>query len=425
MSNYINGFLVLMAVIGIVGIATGSYIVLFMATLIILTILFLRSWNKHIFDKLTVKRYFRQEKIEVGQEIDYIVEIENRKFLPVIAMRLVSTLSTELDFLSGQTILNTTLNKRFRDVFSLRWYEKIKRTYKVLPRRRGLKGVFSANLEYFDPFGFFKNTHEEGGRVRLYVHPRILPVVVPRRDNMLFGTNVHRGWIYEDRLNKVGVRPYRSTDSFREINWKASAKSLDLQSNIYKPSLDREVYIFHGLENEKKWWLEETSNIMELSLICAASISEMYFRRNYRIGFYSTLNAQEESLAEYTSVDLSQNDLQRDLLLKLLALLNNNSSVSLDRILDREVQNITRGSNIVIINESFNDELRKTIDRLKNSYQISVVTLVSQKIFERNKEEEYEGRYTYEDLGLRIKGVNQYFLEEEDWNEIEKIKLSS
>ncbi|MFP4661241.1 MAG: DUF58 domain-containing protein [Halanaerobiales bacterium] len=437
MSNYINVFLALMAVIGVIGIATGSYIVLFMATLIVLAILFLRTWNKHIFDKLTINRYFKHNKVAAGQEIDYIIEIENRKFFPVIAMKMISTISTELDFLSGQTILKTKINKRFRDVFSLRWYEKIKRTYKIVPRRRGLKGIFSANLEYYDPFGFYKKFHQDGGRVRLYVHPRVLPVTIPKRDNMLFGTRVHRGWIFEDRLNKVGVRPYRSTDSFREINWKASAKSLELQSNIYKPSLDREVYIFHGLDIEKKWWLEETSNIMELSLICAASIAEMYFRKNYRIAFYSTLNAREESRTEYTSIELSPNGLQRDILLKMMALLNNNSNVSLARILEVELQKISRGSNIVIINESVNDEFRKTINRLKNSYQISVITIVSRKKNENksgvkyeNNENEYENKVDYKgnfnnkDMSLSINGVKQYFMKEEDWDEIEKVKLS-
>ncbi len=400
----------MMLILGTISVLTGNLIIFFISVLISLTVFFLRSWNKHIFDKLTVSRYFEQEKVQAGQEVEYFVEIENRKILPIIAMRLVSTLSTDLKFLDKKTdYVDYKLNKRFRDAFSLKWYEKIKRKYILTAKKRGLNGIFSANLEYYDPFGFFENHQEDGERVKLYVYPRILPVLVAKTEySMLFGTRMSKGWIFQDKLNKVGVRPYRSTDSFKDINWKSSARSMQLQSDIYKPSLDREVHIFHGLNTEEKWWLEDNANILELSLVCAASLCDKYFRDNFAVGFYSTLNSISESRGDYTSIEVSANNEQRELIYTVMSLLNSNSIINLAKVLEIERQKINPGATIIIIADSLEDKLRMIINHLKNKYQINLVT-----IDDLNNENQR----------LHMPGIRQFFLKEGNWDEIEKIEL--
>jgi uncharacterized protein (DUF58 family) len=410
-SSYLGIFVIVISLLGLIGVFSGFYVIFFIAVLVLLTLLFSRSWNKHVFDKLIVRRYFSKEKAEPGEELEYVVELENRKFLPIIAMKMASTVSPDLKYISERIIFERSrLNVRLRDIFSLRWYERVKRRYRVIPQKRGLLGVFSINLEYFDPFGFFENHMEDGESVKLYVYPRILPVITQEIDySMLFGTRAHQGWIFQDRLNKVGIRPYQVTDNFKEINWKASARTLELQSDICKPSLNQEVHIFQGLKTRDRWWDKDNTNLLELSLVCAASLCDSFFRKHFKVGFYSSLYSVNQSLDNYTAIEVSPNREQRELILTALTLLKGNSKIALSRILEMESKKINSGATLIIIIDEVDDQLRLVLNHLKRKFRVILISIVS-------SEEQKPGH-------LNISGVQQLFLKEGDWNGIEKIEL--
>lgn len=407
--NYVNIFTGLMVFIGIIGAVIQNYIMLFISFLSIMTIQSARYWNKHIFDKLVINRYFSQDKVETGKNLNYIIEIENQKFIPIIAMKVVSSMSPEIKFVSDKlNFVNSSLNVRFRDVFTLKWYEKVKRKYTIMPIRRGLHGVFSANLEYYDPLGFYENHQEDGTRVNLFVYPRILPVQLPTDDySTLHGSNPVQGWIYQDRLNKVGTRSYSPNDSFRQINWKASARSLELKSNICRPSFDKEVHIFHGLSSGKNWSVEGNFNLLELSLICSASFCDYYIKKNFRVAFYSNFYELYRKKEDITKINPAGGSEQLELIYKKMALLKNNSKYKLTDLLKNQKDSIAPGTTVLIITEELDDKMKLTLNYIKKMYNLVLVIITN---------------FNNENI-KSMAGVKTFYLREEKWNEIKKIKL--
>lgn len=405
-NNYLNIFLSLLFFIGFISIFTGNSILLFTCLLIIFLIQLTRFWNNHIFDKLTINRSFSQKKVYPGQEIFYQVEIENKKLLPIIWLKLTSSISSDIRFKDSKYIKSTAgYHTKFRDFFNIKWYEKVKRKYVVTPTRRGVLSIYSAIFRYSDPFGFYSNTTEEQSRINLIVYPRILPITSSLSESsMLFGTRRKEGWIFQDRLNKTGVRPYQTTDSFHQINWKASARSLELKSDIYKPSLDREIHLFHGLKTKNSWWEDIQSNELELSLICAASLSNLYLKKGLKVGFYSSMYMINSYYKKYTAIKVNPGNEQRELILTTMALLKSNSIYGLPEVLQQEKRNINPGAAVIIITGTLDKAMLKIINHYKQNYRVCLIAI--------GKKEQ------------KIIGINQFYINsEEDWYEINKIKL--
>jgi uncharacterized protein (DUF58 family) len=384
-----------------------AYNLFYVCLMLLLFLQFAYYWNKHIFTKLTVKRYLSRNKVQFGQELEYNIKLENRKLLPLLWLTINHNLSAAIQFTADKVITDTLISgqAKFKDLVNLRWYETMTRSYKITPTQRGKLYLHSATLSHSDLFGLFSNQISDQQLLKLIVFPRILSISTPEtKSSRLFGTRPQQGWIFEDKLNKTGVRPYQSTDSFREINWKASARQQKLMADIYKPSLENEIRIFQGVKSQNFRGTEVESNILELSLVCTASLCEMYFQAGMDVGFFSNLQLKNNFQNQYTKIPVSSNQQQHELILTSLALIKNNSRLKFTEVLNKEKRNINPGATIIIIINELDDELLADIQYYKQYFQLTLITIGPTE--------------------KQIKGIEQYYLDEEaQWDEIETLKL--
>ena len=63
-----------------------------------------------------------------------------------------------------------------------------------------------------------------------------------------------RRWINEDPFYPAGVREYRPGDEMRRINWKAVARTGDLQVNQFDYTADRKLYLLVSMWKSRKRW---------------------------------------------------------------------------------------------------------------------------------------------------------------------------
>lgn len=68
---------------------------------------------------------------------------------------------------------------------------------------------------------------------------------------------------FEDILSPIGTRNYEFSDSFQRINWKATAKTQQLQTNVYDKVVEHSFLFIVNLQSKCRWDSMETSQYQE------------------------------------------------------------------------------------------------------------------------------------------------------------------
>lgn len=234
--------------------------------------------------KIEYHRTFNQLTAYVGEEIEMIDEIANKKLLPVPWVRLESKINKNLLF--GQ-VEGTNRGEMHRTLFSLMPYQKIKRRQKVLCSKRGYYQFETVSMSTGDAIGFdetFKTVHSQAA---ITVFPEVLEKEdIPLPAQSLLGDMIVKRWIIEDPFLVTGVREYSTGDPMHTINWKATARTGNMQVNQYDYSADHYLMIYVNFDQtEDKWRPIVDAEMIEKALSYAASIAHYSIEQGIATGF--------------------------------------------------------------------------------------------------------------------------------------------
>ena len=401
-------FLLITGSASIYSLLTNYQYVFFASFISFIMVVLAYLWSENIFTRFNIKRGLSKDKIFIGEEVNFELEIENKKLLPIPKITVKDYVTDGIEFVNENFFASVPGTKAniFNDKFSLRWYEKVKKSYQLKTRQRGYYKFGEGDIFYQGIFGLFKNQISMNKYTELIVFPRILSAKkLGLEFRQLFGSKLSEGWIHKDPLNKVGVRPYQTTDNIKKINWKASARHNKIESDIYKPSYDREVHIFLSNNTTRDWWDGIIRNRLELAIIYAASLVNYGINQGYQVGLYS--DGLIKNSSRYISVSPGQSSSHKDKLLTTLAMLKAASQVKFSKILYQEKNNIRPGSTVIIISSFLSAETERMINIYKNNYDLHLI-----KIGKNEKE-------------TKIPGVNTYFIDEEEkLDEIQQMKYN-
>ncbi|AZR73410.1 hypothetical protein BBF96_08450 [Anoxybacter fermentans] len=368
-------------------------------------------WNRFCFSKLKIRRSLTRDHIFLGEESQYVIEVENRKPLPIFWLQVTDHITKGINFRKSEMLSNLIGSQYniFTDVFSLKWYEKVIRKYPVMPIRRGYFTFGKGQLKTTDLFGMNTMTLEEKGMAHLLVYPRIVPIEkfgLPTVNP--FGSKRVNWWIYEDPGNRVGIRPYQRGDRLNQINWKATARHQKLQSYEIKPTMDTRLYIILNAKLFNNHWEGYNLDSFELAVMCAASVADYGLRQNYQVGFLTNGIIYEKAL--FVKILPGKSSNQRQKILKALAMIEPYHQKEIDQIIYRELPKMGIGTVIVFITVIMNKELLDCIRLLKvRGYFPTVI-----KIGEMEEE-----------LRSKLTGIPIYLVSEERlWNEIKNIQFA-
>lgn len=325
-------------------------------------------WNRFCFLKIKVQRSLSKEKIFLGEESEYIIEIENRKPIPMHWLELTDLVTRGILFENSKMIrpkIGSPYNV-FTNVFSLNWYEKVTRRYSVKPIRRGYFTFGKGELQTSDLIGSNRQSLELNDSVKLLVYPRILPIekIGLNRANP-FGKNQANQWIYSDPANKVGIRPYQWGDRLNQINWKATARHQKLHSNIIKPTMDVKLQLILNAKSMNKFWEGLNSQGFELSVICAASIAEYALKEQYQVGLLTNGIIYEES--SFTRIKPGKSSKQRQKIMEALAMIEPCPHFNIDQMIKKELPKLDVGIIVVFITSIMNEELVDCLRKIQLS----------------------------------------------------------
>jgi uncharacterized protein (DUF58 family) len=272
MTESLVAFLVGMLLLGVFTRETFVIILIYMG---LGAVLLSRWWCAHVLTRLEFKRQF-ERKVFPDEAVRVKIDLQNHSLLPAVWLRLQDYFPIEV-----------AEQRSFYEVISLGPREKISLHYNLKAQKRGYYPVGPMDLRTGDLLGISGEHSAQGNIEYLTVYPRVYPLsdpVLPSRSPM--GTLRNRQPIFEDPSRPVGKRAYMAGDSFRRIDWKASASSGSLQVKIFEPSIALETAIFLNL-NLGEYNLKDRISGPELAIVVAASLANWCITKRQSTGLYT------------------------------------------------------------------------------------------------------------------------------------------
>lgn len=292
------------------------WIVTLFFSLILVAVLQMWIFSRFGFKRLTYRRWFTPNVVNEGDTVTMSETIRNEKLLPLPWVRIEAGISTNLVFGTqqntaaasdtAQETLQTSsqagARQYHRSIFSLGPYSTVTRRHKVTCPRRGYYHIKSVAITAGDLLGLGKNrTREMETDSLVVVYPKTIPVSDILNDKSSFtGDVVVRRWIVEDPFMIRGVRAYTGAEPYNRINWKATAKTGELQVHDFDFTSDIRLMIVVNIDaSAEQWGAALDEDRAEHALSLAASVAQYAIENGVETGFSTNARIldDQESIA--------------------------------------------------------------------------------------------------------------------------------
>lgn len=331
---------------------------------------------------LTVKTCFR------GDKIDLIEEMTNAKWLPVPWLRVESQLSTHLHFQRQENLSVSSGNfyQNHKSFFSLAPFTKITRKHHITCAKRGWYKLQSVSLTGGDLLGISSVSQQIDLDGQLLVYPK--PAQVPVHElpyHSWQGDQSVRRWIISDPFVNAGVRDYQAGDTYKQINWKATAKTGNLQVHQHDFTADRRLMIYLNVDDAEGMWRNVTDmDLIESGIEWAAGAAESVIGQGMDVGFAANMPL----IGSRESVHIEPRAGHEHLigLLECMAKLEIERTELFHTMLEREAQSGFSERDVLIITAYWNNQLEEQAEQLRYNGNAVAVWLLTDKLLDSKEE---------------------------------------
>ena len=335
---------------------------------VILFVILAWIYRRSALKRVTYERHFSQATACEGDRVEMVERIANRKLLPIPWLRLESFLSRDLVF-GTQANLDIRSGELFQNhlsLFSMRSYRQIVRRHDIQCRNRGLYRIESATMTAGDPLGMVRVTRQFPLSLELLVYPRGAELRdIPLPSHSLLWELLVKRWIVEDPFLVSGVREYRAGDSFRSVNWKATARTGALQVHRRDFTADHRLMICLNVEiSGSTWGVATEPQRIELGIRYATAIAGRAIAGGIPTGLLCNGRILTEKPAP-VHLPPQGGSLQHEDILTALAKLQLKSTANMAYLLNEEMERAAVRTDYLIITCHRDDKLRQAADQLK------------------------------------------------------------
>ncbi len=332
------------------------------------------------FERLALRRIhydrrFMQHTCTQGEEIILIEQLTNAKWLPIPRLRVESLLDAKLQFQrldnfavsSGQHYQNHT------SFFSLMPHTKITRKHRLTPKRRGWYKLNTVTLTGGDLLGMGNSSVQIPLNSELIVYPKSVMVPVEQLPSHSWQgeQSVHR-WIISDPFVFAGTRAYQAGDTFKQINWKATAKTGQLQVHQHDYTADRRLMIYLNIDDSEEMWRTVTNeDLVERGIEWAAGAADAVIQQGMEVGFSANMPIKGE--LDSVHIEPQSGYEQLNALLECMAKLELERSELFSQLLERAAQSAYRERDVLIITTFWNHALEQFAERIRYNGNAVVV----------------------------------------------------
>src|SRR5437763_8057298 len=246
-------------------------------------------WHMYCLDNLNYQRQFSEQRVLFGEQVTLSLSVENAKILPLPWLEVEDTLPRALTMTGQQLRVNLVGGTTILDnLFSTRGYERVTRRYTVGCTVRGVHKFGPTVMRSGDVFGFLSNEKTLPNWQYLLVYPLVVPLTqfsLPARHP--FGEQRAPRRLLEDPSRVIGVRDYAYGDSLRRVHWKATARTMQLQSKVYEATTTHTLVIFLNVIARLDTYYGIHPELQELAICAAASVTNWAIEQGYAVGLYA------------------------------------------------------------------------------------------------------------------------------------------
>jgi uncharacterized protein (DUF58 family) len=306
-------------------------------------------WRKRALDDISyIRKPFYRRGFK-GETINMKVEIENRKLLPLSWLRIEDPIPTAIgpndeSLMAPSHVPDHSL---LTNVFSMRWFQRIRRSYDLIFQKRGVYKIGPARLSSGDLFGLYEQNRELDETLLLTVYPDLIPMQaldLPAENP--FGDRKARRRLFEDPNQPMGVREYRPEDSFRRVHWPATARTGELQVRVFQPTSARIIVV-----------------CLEKLISMAASIAYHAVEDGYQVGLIS--NGCLAHSDTTFKVPPGRSPRQLSTLLEVLAGVTPMVRSPFEKFLVEEMPSVHYGARVLVVTAVTSPSLMEVLLKLK------------------------------------------------------------
>jgi uncharacterized protein (DUF58 family) len=199
------------------------------------------AWTKSAWRGVEVEAKFEPQRAFVGEPVRIRVRVRNGKRLPLPFVRIGVWLPRQLEPV-GET--GSAQIHGFRRRTTLAGHGEVVLEFEAITRRRGEYHLRVIEVDLSDPFALAP-VHREfdvEGDLLVLPEPRI-PIPVPVRRRLPFGTPSPAMRMFEQPERFAGVRAYQPGDPLNRIHWKLTGHAGDLQVKLFEPTRSADVLL--------------------------------------------------------------------------------------------------------------------------------------------------------------------------------------
>ncbi len=385
----------------ILGIVFRQPLFVVIGILITLVLAMVDVWSVYCLRDVAYKRSLSEKRVLYGEEITLALTLENTKILPLPWIEVQDAVPRALRIKDQPTSTSGSSHSLTLDsLFNLRWYDRVTRRYTVQCRARGVHTFGPTTLRSGDIFGFVDREADISNHQYVLVYPMVVPITsfsLPARHP--FGDRRAPRRLLEDPSRVVGVREYVYGDSLRRVDWKATARTMQMQSKIYEATTTHTIVLFLNAAARNDEYYGIHPELQELSICAAASVTEWAVNQGYAVGLYAnsvmympddethfadTLSddSQEEAQQEISRqrqkrrirIPASSNETQRQRIMETLARVQPYFGTSIEDVLQAERTHLPTGATVVVITTTISDQLVDALARVRQGgHAISIL----------------------------------------------------
>jgi uncharacterized protein (DUF58 family) len=327
--------------------------------------------RRRVFRAVTFSRTPDRRVVGWGGALDVTVSLTNAKLLPLVWLRLRD------DWPRGLEPRGFTLEparwadaQRLTQTLSLRWYERVRRRYRVDCVQRGQLWFGPATLEAGDPFGIAGVVREITDREPVLVLPKVLMVtgLDLLTGRPLIDAEAVRS-LARDPAELHGTRPYLPGDPLHAVNWRATARTGELYANEFEPTSLAAVKILLDVGVYEHVWQGVDPERVELLCTVAASVASAFAASGHAVG----LSSNARVTGDWRLVDLEPAEGALDEVLEALARVIALPPDDFAGVLAAEAADETATADCVIVTPALRPPSRTQLGRLRAERPASVV----------------------------------------------------
>jgi uncharacterized protein (DUF58 family) len=350
-------------------------------------------WYHYCLHGVSYRRKFKEHHLFSGEETELSIEVTNAKPLPLPWLMIRDGFPKSVALLTGMLQSSSTASDdaalyrdgssengfaarsdapviSLTDMLSLRWYERVQRTYRIQVQKRGVYAFGPADITSGDIFGF----GERGTRFEELDHLIAFPKVVSIEQLGLppdfipaekpGGEDRALRRIIQDPLRMASVREYVAGDSIRHVHWKSTAKLNQLQTKVFDPSASHVITLFADVQTVHNPY-GFISEYLELVISATASVAVHALDKRHAVGLL--VNGGPSGSSYWTRVPAGRSAEQGARILEALAPLTGFRLQPMYQTLRRSMPLLPYGSSVVVITARPVEEVQVSLLHIRDA----------------------------------------------------------